>query len=336
MGFAVPVLVVLVAVLAAQPQAQTQAQVLSQLRVDEASLFDADDDGTTTASLGLMPGGGDQEALPLVVAHGMGDSCFNPGMEQITSLAGKRRGVYSVCVPDGSSQVGDTTNAFLTTMGAQVADFAARVRADSKLRGGFDAMGLSQGNLVIRGYVERFNDPPVRRFLSVHGPLAGVASLPRCNPDGLAGALCREVTDIVGDVAYSDAVQNLVAQSNYLKVPTELPAYLAHNVFLPTLNNEVPHADAGKYKANMESLEKLILVMAEDDTMIFPKESEHFGFFADGQFKDVLPVNETKAYKTNAFGIKTLMDAGKVLFRSSKGNHLQFKIEDLNKWLDEL
>ena len=48
--------------------------------------------------------------LPLVFAHGMGDSCFNAGMKQITSDAGTHAGVYSVCVPTGNNTLSDTIN----------------------------------------------------------------------------------------------------------------------------------------------------------------------------------------------------------------------------------
>jgi hypothetical protein len=50
-----------------------------------------------------------------------------------------------------------------------------QVTADANLKNGFNAVGYSQGNLVIRGYVERYNDPPVHNFISMHGILFGVS-----------------------------------------------------------------------------------------------------------------------------------------------------------------
>jgi hypothetical protein len=49
-------------------------------------------------------------------------------------------------------------------------------------------------------------------------------------------------------------------------------AYLAGSHFLPELNNEVNFNQT--YKDNFASLEKLALVKAEADTMIWPRESE--------------------------------------------------------------
>merc|ERR1711935_379281 len=83
--------------------------------------------------------------VPLVVAHGMGDSCFNPGMMSITKAAGNRLGVYSTCIPTAKTQIGDTIDGFLKNMDKSVDFFAAKVKADPKLAKGFDAFGLSQG-----------------------------------------------------------------------------------------------------------------------------------------------------------------------------------------------
>lgn len=55
----------------------------------------------------------------------------------------------------------------------QVDAFAEVVRADANLSQGFNAIGYSQGNLIIRAYVERYNKPPVKSFISFHGPMMG-------------------------------------------------------------------------------------------------------------------------------------------------------------------
>jgi hypothetical protein len=32
---------------------------------------------------------------------------------------------------------------------------------------------VMQGNLVVRGYIERHNNPPVRNYIAMHGPNMG-------------------------------------------------------------------------------------------------------------------------------------------------------------------
>jgi palmitoyl-protein thioesterase len=124
--------------------------------------------------------------LPIVSAHGMGDSCFNRGMKSITAEAGAEMGVYSVCIPTGDNRISDTINGFFLDMDSSVEVFAAKVRADPKLAGGFNAFGLSQGNNLIRGYIAKYNDPPVRSFLSINGINAGVGAFPNCSPQAEA------------------------------------------------------------------------------------------------------------------------------------------------------
>ncbi len=51
-----------------------------------------------------------------------------------------------------------------------MADFAAVVQSDPKLSKGFHAVGLSQGGLIVRAYVELYNNPPVVNLLSLCGP----------------------------------------------------------------------------------------------------------------------------------------------------------------------
>ena len=82
-------------------------------------------------------------------------------------------GAYVLNVQIGNSSIADILNGFIMNLDDQVDYFANVVQQDAHLSNGFNAVGYSQGNLVIRGYVERYNSPPVLNFISMHGPLAG-------------------------------------------------------------------------------------------------------------------------------------------------------------------
>merc|ERR1712151_270440 len=111
---------------------------------------------------------------------------------------------------------------------------------------------------------------------------------------------------------------------------TDLDAYRKHAHFLPYINNEVQGQQNATYTKNFESLEKLVLVMAEDDTMVHPKESEHFGYFKDGSMKELVAMGDAPWYTENWFGLKTLNTAKKLDFYSTPGNHLRFTEEFLD------
>merc|ERR1719414_680285 len=145
----------------------------------------------------------------------MGDFASNPlGMVPIRKRIAKGANAYVHSVelcskPDKLSGcvVEDQSNGFLMNMDDQVDQFARVVRADPKLAQGFNAIGFSQGNTVIRGYIHRYNSPPVKSFVSMHGVIMGVAAIPRCplNVTGL-GAICKSVDAIAALGVYTTFV----------------------------------------------------------------------------------------------------------------------------------
>ena len=126
--------------------ASNPAALAEEMReVSQATI--AQDLGEWRAADGFVPR---NASLPVVLAHGMGDSCFNGGFKSVTAAVGTKLNTYAVCIPTADSRIMDTIDGFLKTMDASVDEFARRVRADPKLAGGFNAMGLSQGNNLIR------------------------------------------------------------------------------------------------------------------------------------------------------------------------------------------
>lgn len=267
-------------------------------------------------------------SLPTVLVPGMGDSCFNPGFSQLVQLVAQRTNTSAVCVGPGFDPVSDAIGSFAKTMREQVEQFRTRVRKHAELKQGFNAIGLSQGNLVIRAYVQRYNDPPVVNFISVHGPHAGVSSLPRCDPNGVGGIMCTVIDSIVGGVVYSEAVQAGLAQANYFRDQMRLSDYLEHCSFLPEFLDRAQAGDA----ARLTSLRKLVLVMAQRDTMIIPKESEWFGALQTHSRSIVVPAERQPWYQ--ALGLDVLQASGRLVTATTAGNHLDFSKRELDEWID--
>ncbi|MCD7453521.1 hypothetical protein HAX54_021256 [Datura stramonium] len=101
--------------------------------------------------------------------------------------------------------------------------------------------------------------------------------------------------------------------------------------FLPQLNNEIPNHRNSTYKKRFSSLENLVLIMFEHDTVLIPKETSWFGYYPDGAFEPILPAQQTQLYIEDWIGLKTLDDAGKVKYVKVAGNHLQISSSDMRK-----
>ena len=277
--------------------------------------------------------------LPVVFAHGMGDSCYNRGMDDIVKhTSNLLDGVYTTCIAIGKNQHEDTTNGYFLNMDASVDMFAAKIKEDPKLAQGFHAIGFSQGNNVIRGYIARYNDPPVNSFLSVNGVNAGEGAVPYCRPSelGLGFSMCDLLMEQASKRAYTEWAQEHSFQANYWRDPrpVEKEAYQTYSQ-LARWNNEGKTFNQ-TLKDNWARTSKFVWIMAEKDGMVWPREGEHWGApDPSDPFNHILPMNETEWYQKDLFGLRTAQEAGKNFFESFNGDHLQFTMEDFNGWVQK-
>lgn len=276
--------------------------------------------------------------LPTVFAHGMGDSCFNPGMQSITKGVGTKTGAYSVCIPTGKTQGSDTINGFLKDMDSSLDFFADKIQKDPNLANGFNCIGFSQGNSLCRGYIQKYNDPPVNAFLSVHGTVMGVSAFPSCfKQEKTLGAVCKAFAEVLGDAAYTPLVQGILFQADYFRhnVGPKATSYMKHSQ-LAAWNNENPDKVNGTFKENFAKTNKFVMVKAMKDSMVYPNENEHWGAMDDAPNGDkILAMKDTKFYKQDLFGLKTADEAGKIFFETTPGDHLQFTDVELYGWVEK-
>merc|ERR1711922_4157 len=78
------------------------------------------------------------------------------------------------------------------------------------------------------------------------------------------------------------------------------------------------------YAENLAKLDNFVMIKHNQDTMVEPKESEHFEYYAPGQAKEILPLRESPIYLEDRIGLKALDEAGKLHFYEVEGDHLQF------------
>lgn len=265
-------------------------------------------------------------------------SCFNPGMKSITKGIGQKAGSYATCIGTGNNIITDTVNGFLKDMDSSVDFFADKIRNDPKLKDGFNCVGFSQGNSLCRGYIQKYNNPPVNAFLSVHGTVMGVSAFPSCfQQEHALGSVCSALAEVLGDLAYTPLVQGILFQADYFRhnVGPKATDYM-QNSQLAGWNNENPDRANSTYKENFLKVKQFAMVKAAQDSMVFPNENEHWGAMDDApNGNKILQMKDTKFYKSDLFGLKTADEAGRIAFEETPGDHLEFTDQELYGWVEK-
>eukprot|EP01112_Ceratiomyxa_fruticulosa_P019336 TRINITY_DN6313_c0_g1_i1.p1 TRINITY_DN6313_c0_g1~~TRINITY_DN6313_c0_g1_i1.p1 ORF type:complete len:306 (-),score=51.62 TRINITY_DN6313_c0_g1_i1:174-1091(-) len=260
---------------------------------------------------------------PTVLWHGMGDTCCYPfSMGAIKNLIEKNLpDIYVYSIEVGNSIEDDEYNSYFMNVNDQIEYVCAKLANVSALQYGFNAIGFSQGGQFLRAYVERCNSPKVYNLISVGGQHQGIFGIPSCI--GVNRTLCELMRKMLNQGAYEDFVQYHSVQSEYWQDPLKYEEYLAKNIFLPDINNNLDKKNA-TYKNNLLSLNHFALVKFLNDTVVVPRESEWFGFYQIGQDKVVVAVENTTLYTEDWIGLKTLNENKQVSFIATIGNHLEF------------
>ncbi|KAN0041862.1 hypothetical protein ACTFIV_004412 [Dictyostelium citrinum] len=267
---------------------------------------------------------------PVVLWHGLGDSGLDPlTMGKLKELIENQLpGVYVKNIAIGNSIAEDSFNSFFKNVNEQLEMVCKMLKEDTNLTSGFNAVGLSQGGQFLRGYVERCNDPPVYNLISLGGQHQGVSSLPRCT--ALNSTLCKIADDLVELGVYEKYVQDTLVPGEYWQDPFNYDEYVEKSVFLADINNVRPEKNQ-TYKDNLLSVNNFVLGEFLADTIVIPRESELFGYYAPGQDNVILPMEKTDLYIEDWIGIQQLDNEGRLIKISCPGNHLQFTDQWFNQ-----
>ncbi|XP_037549481.1 palmitoyl-protein thioesterase 1 [Nematolebias whitei] len=266
--------------------------------------------------------GSANRTVPLVLWHGMGDSCCNPlslGFLKKT-IEEEIPGIYVISLMIGKNVVEDTESGFFLDVNTQVSMVCRQLAQDPELQGGYNAMGLSQGAQFLRAVAQRCPSPPMRTLISVGGQHQGVYGLPRC--PGEHSYICNMIREALNRGAYSDLVQKHLVQAQYWHDPLNDDLYRKYSLFLADINQERFVNET--YKKNLQQLKKFVMVKFLQDTVVDPVDSEWFGFLKTGQAKETETLQDSVLYKEDRLGLAAMDEAGKLVFLSSDGDHLQF------------
>ncbi|XP_036035916.1 palmitoyl-protein thioesterase 1 [Onychomys torridus] len=265
---------------------------------------------------------------PLVIWHGMGDSCCNPiSMGAIKKMVEKEiPGIYILSLEIGKNMMEDVKNSFFMNVNSQVTTVCQILEKDPKLQQGYNAIGFSQGGQFLRAVAQRCPSPPMINLVSVGGQHQGVFGFPRC--PGESSHICDFIRKTINAGAYSKTVQEWLVQAEYWHDPLQEDVYRNHSIFLADINQE--RCVNESYKKNLMALNKFVMVKFLNDSIVDPVDSEWFGFYRSGQAKETIPLQESTLYTEDRLGLKQMDKAGKLVFLAKEGDHLQLTQEWFN------
>ncbi|WOG95539.1 hypothetical protein DCAR_0414863 [Daucus carota subsp. sativus] len=258
--------------------------------------------------------------LPFVLFHGIADECSSARLQNFTATLRKWSGAQGSCIEIGNGFM----DSFFMPIEKQIEVACKKVKSMKELSAGYNLVAESQGNMVGRGLIQTCDGgPPVKNYIALAGPHAGVASPPLCNET----QTCVLEANLIRLGVYTKFVQERLAPAGYIKIPTDIEGYMKGCVFLPRLNNEISGQKNSLFKKRFSRLQNLF----EQDQTLIPRETSWFGHYEDGSWNKILPVQQTKLYTEDRIGLRTLDKAGKVKFINVTGDHLQISFSDLQK-----
>lgn len=163
-------------------------------------------------------------------------------------------------------------------------------------------------------------------LITLGSPHQGVFGLPNCDSDR-----CKFFRSLLNHGAYLGWVQKLLVQATYWHDPLHEDKYRKYSTFLSDLNNEIDINE--EYVQRLKALKKLVLVKFANDTIVAPRESEWFGYYRPGQDILLESMEETRLYKEDRLGLKTMKETGQLVLYETEGNHLEFGRSWFNEYI---
>jgi palmitoyl-protein thioesterase len=231
---------------------------------------------------------------PVVIMHGIESNAAN--MVELADWVGVtfNRTVVNVELGDGDNY------STKKPLWQQIDTFNDVV---SNLTDGFDFIGISQGGLIGRGYVSRYNSPAIFNLITLVSPHGGVY-------DKNLGFI-----DFYGIIA-----QKTLSFAGYWRDPTKLVRYELFSSFLPEANGEKP-LKRNKY---LQALTNFAMVFSPNDEIIKPPTSGIFETFAENG--TILPLENNPIYTEDWIGLKTLNETGRLHTHQTNCTHVEHRM----------
>ena len=233
---------------------------------------------------------------PTILIHGIGGDTSDL-LDIKNSLEGHGAEVYNMEIGNGK------IDSIFWNINKQCLTLSDNIYNLSLKSDKINLLGLSQGGLLARCYVEKYSNlvKPVHSLITYGTPHMGI---------------------------YNSLIE--LKRLEYWKNPFKYQEYLQTNNFLAYINNERLHPDVKLYKDNILSLDNFLVVWTDLEQVVSPKESTKFEFYnislaeITGTLKTV-DLKDSDLYSEDILGLKQLNNTGRLFIEKFNCRHEEFK-----------
>lgn len=257
----------------------------------------------------------------IVIWHGLGDNYNSTGMRRMAAILNQLMPtvyVHSVHIDD--DPLIDERRSLFGDANVEVDIVCEQLALIPELDNGFGAIGFSQGGLFLRALIERCPNVTVSTLVTFGSPHMGVLELPLCERED--DWVCQRRNALLKRQVWNSPVQKSVVPAQYFRDPLQYGNYLKHSNFLCDVNNEKEATFSEDAKDRFSKLDKLVLIKFDQDTTLVPKESAYFQELSATGL--VVPIEQTRTYKEDLIGLRSLLLENKVDFYSVDDEHMRF------------
>ena len=193
----------------------------------------------------------------------------------------------------------------LTPLQYQLNELCHTIYKIDELKNGFNFIGMSQGGLLARGYVEQCNKYQVINLITMVSPHGGVY-IPSIKLN-----------------MYTNLYQKHISIAGYWRDPTNIENYIQKSSYLSLFNNEKWSENSTMYITNIKKLKNIVFIWSAKDEIINPPESGKFSFFDSNL--NVVSIFDTELYKNDLLGLRYLNEQNKMHIYETSCTHVQHK-----------
>ena len=197
-----------------------------------------------------------------------------------------------------------------TDMDTQLKMVCEKIYSIDDLKDGFNFIGMSQGGLLARGYVQYCNKYPVKNLITMVSPNAGVFY-----PINFAKDF------------YEPEEQKELSLTNYWRDPYRYETYLTNSTYLAKLNHEIKRVSLYMIQENdLDVLDNFVMIWSPTDEIIEPPESAKFSMYevVDNQLTTI-ELTDSKLYQSDFLKLKTMNEKNRLYTFETDCKHSQHK-----------